>query len=128
MQMIVKTVKGTRDYLPQEAELRDYIQSRVLETYQSAGFNQVITPVLEDIDNLRNSEGGDNLSMIFEVMKRGNKLSSAISDQQFDSLSDIGLRYELTTSLCRYYANNKSKLLLPMKCIQIRFPELYNET
>ena len=117
--MITKTVKGTRDYLPQEAELRDYLQSRVLEIYQNAGFNQIATPVLEDIDNLRNSEGGDNLSMIFEVMKRGNKLNSAINNQQFDSLSDIGLRYELTTSLCRYYANNKSKLLLPMKCIQI---------
>ena len=117
--MKTKTAKGTRDYLPQETELRGFIQSRMLETYLNAGFSQIITPILEDIENLRNSDGGDNLSMVFEVMKRGSRLSSAITNQQFDALSDIGLRYELTTSLCRYYANNKSKLLLPLKCIQI---------
>ena len=117
--MKTNTVKGTRDYLPKESELREFIQRRILETYRDAGFVQVITPILEDIDNLNNSEGGDNLSLIFEVLKRGNKLSAALNNQQFDSLSDMGLRYELTLSLCRYYANNKSKLIFPMKCIQI---------
>ena len=105
--------------MPKEAELRDFIQRRILETYRDAGFVQIITPILEDIDNLNNSEGGDNLSLIFEVLKRGNKLSAALSDRQFDSLSDMGLRYELTLSLCRYYANNKSKLIFHLKCIQI---------
>ena len=117
--MKIKTVKGTRDYLPKDAELREHIQRRILETYHSAGFNQIITPILEDIDNLNNSDGGENLSMIFEVLKRGEKLNAAISNAQFDALSDIGLRYELTLSLCRYFANNRSKLLTPTKCIQI---------
>ena len=117
--MKTNTVKGTRDYLPGEAELRGFMQQQILETYRNAGFRQVITPVLEDIDNLNNSDGGDNLNLMFKVLKRGEKLSSAISKQQFDSLSDIGLRYDLTLPLSRYYANNKSKLILPMKCIQI---------
>jgi histidyl-tRNA synthetase len=113
------TVKGTRDYLPREAELREFMQRRIFETYRDAGFNQVITPVLEDIENLSNSEGGDNLSLMFKVLKRGDKLNAAIKNQEFDSLSDIGLRYDLTVPLSRYYANNKSKLVSPMKCIQI---------
>ena len=117
--MKINTVKGTRDYLPREAELRDFIQRQILETYRNSGFNQIITPVIEDIDNLNNSDGGDNLNLMFEVLKRGNKLNSAIANQQFNSLSDIGLRYDLTVPLSRYYANNKSKLLMPMKCIQI---------
>lgn len=117
--MKITTVKGTRDYLPKEAELREFMRKRILETYRDAGFTQVITPALEDIDNLNKSDGGENLSLIFKVLKREDKLSSAIKNQQFDSLSDIGLRYELTLSLCRFYANNKSKLVFPMKCIQI---------
>jgi len=117
--MKTNTVKGTRDYLPREAELREFMQRRIFETYRDAGFNQIITPVLEDIENLNNSEGGDNLSLMFKVLKRGDKLKTAIKNQQFDSLSDIGLRYDLTVPLSRYYASNKSKLVFPMKCIQI---------
>ena len=30
-----------------------------------------------------------------------------------------GLRYDLTLPLSRYFANNKDKLTLPMKCIQM---------
>ena len=68
---------------------------------------------------MNNSEGGDNLNLMFKVLKRGAKLTDAIVNEQFDSLADIGLRYDLTVPLTRYYAKNKSKLLFPMKCIQI---------
>lgn len=117
--MRMSTVKGTRDYLPGEAELRDFMQRRILETYRNSGFNQIITPVLEDIENLENSDGGDNLSLIFKVLKRGKKLGAAIESGRFDSLSDIGLRYDLTLPLSRYFANNNARLVLPLKCIQI---------
>ena len=114
-----KPVKGTRDYLPQEAELRDFMQRQIVETYRNAGFSQIVTPVLEDIDNLSHSDGGDNLSLMFKVLKRGEKLSAALEKRQTDALADIGLRYDLTLPLSRYYANNKAKLVFPMKCIQI---------
>ena len=39
--------------------------------------------------------------------------------EQKKDLYDLGLRYDLTLPLSRYYANNKNNLLLPMKCIQI---------
>ena len=117
--MKTTTVKGTRDFLPKEAELRGFMQSRILETYRNAGFNQIITPVIEDIDNLNNSDGGDNLSLMFKILKRGDKLNAAIENNRFDSLSDIGLRYDLTLPLSRYYANNRANLIFPMKCIQI---------
>ena len=53
--MRINTVKGTRDFLPKEAELREFMKKSILETYQDAGFSQVITPILEDINNLNNS-------------------------------------------------------------------------
>jgi len=90
------TVKGTRDYLPREVELRGFIERCIFETYKNAGFNQIVTPILENIENLDNSEGGDNLSLMFRVLKRGAKLKSAIERQEFDALCDIGLRYDLT--------------------------------
>ncbi|MDF2486821.1 MAG: histidyl-tRNA synthetase, partial [Herbinix sp.] len=73
----------------------------------------------EDIENLDKSEGGENLNLIFRVLKRGEKLKSALEQGQMEELSDIGLRYDLTLPLSRYYANNKEKLMSPMKCIQI---------
>ena len=37
-------VKGTRDYLPKETEIRDYLQNIIMETYSSAGFQRITTP------------------------------------------------------------------------------------
>jgi histidyl-tRNA synthetase len=117
--MKTSTVKGTKDFLPNEVALRDYMQNKILEVYQNNGFSRISTPILEDIENLNKSEGGENLNLIFQVLKRGEKLASAIQDQKYNELCDMGLRYDLTLPLCRYYANNKGKLMLPLKCIQI---------
>lgn len=117
--MKIKSVKGTNDYLPKEARLRDYLQKVILETYQSFGFERIMTPALEDMENLDKSEGGENLSLLFKILKRGDKLEKAISDGNYEDISDIGLRYDLTLPLSRYYANNKSRLIMPFKCIQI---------
>ena len=117
--MKTKTVKGTNDYLPIEAEIRDYLQSVILDTYKQAGFEHVITPILEDAENLDKSDGGDNLNLIFRVLKRGDKLTRALSAGDAAALSDMGLRYDLTLPLCRYFANNRANLMLPFKAIQM---------
>lgn len=112
-------VKGTNDYLPEEVELRDYLQNSILKTYQSYGFQRITTPILEDIENLDKSEGGENLNLIFKVLKRGDKLTKALNNSQYDKLSDLGMRYDLTLPLSRYFANNRAKLVTPFKCIQM---------
>ena len=113
------TVKGTNDYLPSEAKLRDYLQNSILKTYTDAGFERIMTPAIEDIENLDKSDGGDNLNLIFKILKRGDKLEKALSSGSADELSDMGLRYDLTLPLSRYFANNREKLVMPAKCIQI---------
>lgn len=117
--MKIKSVKGTNDYLPEQARVRDYLQNKILEVYTQNGFEHIITPAIEEAENLDKSEGGDNLNLIFKIMKRGNKLSKAIEEGKFQELSDMGLRYDLTLPLSRYYANNRNDLISPMKCIQI---------
>ncbi len=117
--MKITTLKGTNDYLPEETQLRDYLQNSILNTYTDAGFERIMTPALEDIENLDKSDGGDNLNLIFKIMKRGDKLSKAIVSGDEKNLCDMGLRYDLTLPLSRYYANNREQLVLPAKCIQI---------
>lgn len=117
--MKITPVKGTNDYLPAESELREYLQRKICETYENCGFQRIYTPAVEDIENLDKSEGGDNLNLIFKIMKRGDKLKKAMNTADPSGIADMGLRYDLTLPLSRYYANNRSKLPNPFKVIQI---------
>ena len=114
--MKIKCVKGTRDYLPEEAELRRNIQNTIVDIYRKNGFSQIMTPAVEDIENLDKSDGGDNLNLIFKILKRGDKLASAL--EKGGELCDMGLRYDLTLPLTRYFAANRQNLTMPFKAIQ----------
>ena len=116
--MKTQPLKGMRDLLPAEQRLRDYIQAQILETYRAAGFERISTPMLEDAENLDKSDGGDNLNLIFKVLKRGDKLDAALAAGDPKALSDMGLRYDLTLPLSRYYAANRASLPVPFKVIQ----------
>lgn len=114
--MKTKSVKGTRDYLPEEAELREYMQRTIVEIYRENGFSRVMTPAVEDAENLDKSDGGDNLNLIFKILKRGDKLQKALEGG--GELCDLGLRYDLTLPLTRYFAANRQSLPYPFKAIQ----------
>ncbi len=116
--MKIQPLKGMRDLLPREQALRDHIQSEILATYRAAGFQRISTPLLEDMENLDKSDGGDNLNLIFKVLKRGDKLEAALAGGDEKQLCDMGLRYDLTLPLSRYYAANRDKLPAPFKVIQ----------
>ncbi len=115
--MKIKSVKGTRDYLPQETLLRERIEKTIVGVYRKNGFQRIITPAIEDIENLEKSDGGDNLNLMFKILKRGDKLEKALSDG--GELCDLGLRYDLTLPLSRYFCANREKLPMPFRCIQI---------
>lgn len=118
--MKTNALKGMKDILPAEQRLRDYVQGKILETYRASGFERISTPILEDAENLDKSDGGDNLNLIFKVLKRGEKLNAALeaSPVTEKSLSDMGLRYDLTLPLTRFFAANRANLQFPFKVIQ----------
>lgn len=115
--MRIKSVKGTNDYLPSQVALREHMEQTILSCYKENGFRRIMTPAIEDIENLDKSDGGENLNLIFKIMKRGEKLTKAM--ESGEELADMGLRYDLTLPLSRYYAANRAKLELPFKCIQM---------
>lgn len=117
--MKINSVKGTNDYLPSQTKLRDYVQRQILKTYESCGFERITTPIIEDMENLSKSEGGENLGLMFKILKRGDKLEEALQSGNVNELSDLGLRYDLTLPLSRFYANNRANLQSPFKVIQI---------
>lgn len=110
--------RGMRDLLPREVELRDAVTATILERYQQYGFTRIETPALEHIELLNTGEGGENEKLIYKVLKRGEKLDIVSATNEND-LVDLGLRYDLTVPLVRYYANNAAKLPQPFKAIQV---------
>ena len=121
MQVSTKPVKGTRDFDPADAALREHVKSVILNSYRSFGFSQIETPVMENIDLLQNADGGENLSMLFKVLKRGNKLKLTEPISNENDLVDYGLRFDLTLPLARFYANTHSRLPKPFKAIQMGY-------
>ena len=109
--------RGMRDFLPVEKSTRDYLLGKILASYRSFGFQEIETPALENIERLTSSDGGDNESLAFRVLKRGEELEQALGKSE-DQLSDLGLRYDLTVPLTRFYATNQSKLPKVLKAIQ----------
>lgn len=107
-----------RDIDPDFMELREYVLNTMKETYEKFGFQLIQTPVVEHIENLTNKQGGENEKLIFKIMKRGEKLTNE-DPQDFDSLVDSGLRYDLTVPLSRFYANNMAELSSPFRAFQI---------
>ncbi len=118
MGLVKKPVKGMKDILPKEMQIRDYVINIIKETYATFGFTSIETPCVEHIENLTSKQGGDNEKLIYKIMKRGEKLNLEAAQTEND-LSDSGLRYDLTVPLVRFYSNNMNSLPSPFKALQI---------
>lgn len=119
MKVNLNPAKGMRDFTPFEKEIRDYVENIIISTYKQSGFELIETPVVENIENLIGSKGGENLSLIFKILKRGDKLNLSDENLSENDLCDLGLRYDLTVPLSRFYCNNHAKLPSVFKALQV---------
>ena len=108
-----------QDILPTEAAIRDWMQTRILETYRRFGYTRIETPALENIQLLTGDDGGENAKLVFKVMKRGEKLDLSKPGMTEDDLVDLGLRFDLTVPLVRFFTSNRASLPRAFKAIQI---------
>ena len=112
--------RGMRDFLPAEKAKRESVLGVIRGVYRSFGFQEVETPALENLDRLTSGQGGDNEKLAYRVMKRGAELDSALESLgSSDQLADLGLRFDLTVPLTRFYATNRASLPSVFKAIQM---------
>ena len=112
----INAPRGMRDFLPVEKAKREHLISVALKEYEARGFQQIETPILEDLDRLQSGQGGDNEKLVFKVQKRGDEFTQAL--EAGSELADLGLRFDLTVPLTRYFASNQGKLPRVVKAIQ----------
>jgi histidyl-tRNA synthetase len=94
-----------RDWLPQDALLRQRLIETISSVYRLYGYLPIDTPAMEDLTVLLGKGGGENEKLLFKILKRGEKLAQAK-----DELADYGLRYDLTVPLARFVATHQGKI------------------
>jgi histidyl-tRNA synthetase len=110
--------RGMRDLLPADVAVRDHVLDSVLAVYRRFGYQRIETPALEDINRLRNGDGADNEKLVYEVLRRG--LPASVPDGTLvRDLVDLGLRYDLTVPLTRFYGHNHAALPTPFRSLQV---------
>lgn len=112
----VNPPRGMRDFLPSEKAKREHLLAVAKNAYLNRGFQEIETPILEELSRLQSGQGGDNEKLVFKVQKRGEEFAQAL--EAGSELADLGLRFDLTVPLTRYYATNQAKLPRVFKAIQ----------
>ncbi|MEV8266044.1 histidine--tRNA ligase [Microbacterium sp. NPDC076911] len=109
-----------RDFLPADKARRERVLAVIRERYRAHGFDEIETPVMEEYSRLHSGIGGDNEKLAYNVLKRG--LDAAAITAAADSpaaLTDLGLRYDLTVPLARFYASHRGELPSVFRSVQI---------
>lgn len=110
--------RGMRDLLPDEVVTRDHVLSTITDVYGRFGYRRIETPALENIARLTGGQGGENEKLLYQVLRRGLPDEMA-PDTTLAELVDLGLRFDLTVPLTRFYGNNAAQLSTPFRSLQI---------
>jgi histidyl-tRNA synthetase len=120
--------KGTRDFLPSELSKRNYILDILKKNFQLFGFSQIETPALEKNTTLLGKYGSEGDRLIFKILNSGDKVKkadlNALKENKLleftNSISEKGLRYDLTVPLARFVAQHQNDIIFPFKRFQIQ--------
>jgi histidyl-tRNA synthetase len=111
-----------RDFLPADKATRERALGVIRSSFAAHGFDEIETPVMEDTARLHSGLGGDNEKLGFAVLKRGLAPADLVAAADADdllSLTDLGLRFDLTVPLARFYASHRADLPAVFRSIQI---------
>ncbi|HEV2339334.1 MAG TPA: histidine--tRNA ligase [Patescibacteria group bacterium] len=104
--MLVKTLKGFRDYLPQEARKRQFVMSTLKNVFELYGFEPLETPVLEYEEILTGKYGEEGEKLMYRFEDLGKRR--------------VAMRYDLTIPLSRVVAQYQNDLSIPFKRYQMQ--------
>ena len=120
--------KGTRDFNPLTLQRRRYIIDIISSTFESFGYNEIETPSIERRSTLYHKYGSEDDNFIFNILNSGEKIKKAnlkaFNDQNYNdfisSISEKGLRFDLTVPLARYVSQHQNEISFPFKRFQIQ--------
>ena len=115
----VNPPRGMRDFLPVEKARRERLLAVIRRSFRAHGFDEIETPVMEDSDRLHAGLGGDNEKLAFGVLKRGLTHDDLQAAEEPLDLVDLGLRFDLTVPLARFYATHRAELPTVFRAIQM---------
>ncbi|MGA0566628.1 histidine--tRNA ligase [Rathayibacter sp. KR2-224] len=118
----VNPPRGMRDFLPADKARREHALGVIRSSYTAQGFDEIETPVMEGASRLHSGLGGDNEKLAFGILRRGmtaEAVAELAAKGDLEALTDLGLRFDLTVPLARFYASHRAALPSVFKSIQI---------
>ena len=107
-----------RDFLPVDKARRERVLAVIRSVFSAHGFDEIETPVMEDSSRLHAGLGGDNEKLAYGVLKRGLSAEDFATATDALDLTDLGLRFDLTVPLTRFYATHRAELPAVFRVIQ----------
>jgi histidyl-tRNA synthetase len=105
-----------RDFLPADKAVRDGVMAAIRSSFAAYGYREIETPYVEELDRLTSGDGGDNEKLIYRILRRGLDPAEPVAPA---AAADLGLRFDLTVPLTRYYATHRSELPDVFRSIQM---------
>lgn len=120
--------KGTRDFSPIEMVRRNYIFNTIKTVFQNHGYLPIETPAMENLSTLMGKYGEEGDRLLFKILNSGDFLKN-LKQEDIDSnkigrvatsISEKGLRYDLTVPFARYVVQHLNEITFPFKRYQIQ--------
>jgi histidyl-tRNA synthetase len=96
-----RTLKGFRDFLPEQMIPKEQLLERARQVYRSYGFAPIDTPALEYAEILLGKGGEESDKQLYRFHDAGGR--------------DVALRFDLTVPFARFAAQHIAKLGTPFK-------------
>ncbi len=101
MRIKPRTLKGFRDYLPEQMIPREALMQTAREVYRSYGFAPIDTPALEYSEVLLGKGGDESDKQLFRFQDAGSR--------------DVAMRFDLTVPFARFAAQHLQEIGTPFK-------------
>ncbi|MEM3875010.1 MAG: histidine--tRNA ligase [Candidatus Bathyarchaeia archaeon] len=108
-----KTVRGMRDFLPEEARLMRFIEEKARETAKLYGYKEIITPVVESYELLAAKAGEEVRARMYAFEDLGGR--------------KVALRPEFTASVARLVATTMRNEPKPLRLFCVGSLYRYDE-
>ena len=118
------TLKGTRDFLPDQIAKRTFLFDTIRSVFQRYGFAPIETPAMEKSETLLGKYGEEGDKLLFKILNNGDFMEGVDTQGSSASIatqiSKRALRYDLTVPFARFVSQHRNELQFPFKRYQIQ--------